>query len=540
MPAITKKEKRTKKQEGDGNAINISILKPRLEPKVFLLLSICGAILGLSAPGFEQWYIAWFGVVPLLLAACSSNGMWQALLRGFVFGTAYSLVYANWLLGLQPLEWLNFNSWQGWLLAGAAWIIISMHQGLIVALFALVVNKLPMTGSFLAKKVQKQWQLPALLTVPLVWMLVTNFLGNAHSALGVPWAMLEYSQYKQISFIQIASVIGGVGVGFLILMTNTAIAAFIATAWKKVSSKSLLAKSKGVAFYQLLAIACVLTSALGFGFYKSANTRQAPDLTVSILQGNINIEMERTKHRYSLSELLTHYMAMLAQCPKGLVVWTESALPTYLGDEPGTLASLAAFAKSHEVDMVVGSMDHDLKRTPYNSAYGITSGGLVLNEIYHKRYLVPFGEYTPQLFSVMPEWILRLTNTPAGGGFGSGKEAVALQLNCGSVAPLICFETLSPELCASSVRKGGQLLVNISDLAWFHQSMIGQQMIAFSVFRAVENGRYFVFGANTGPSAIIDSNGRVKDLSGQDRDRVLVGRVALSSEWTPFTHWFVF
>jgi apolipoprotein N-acyltransferase len=70
--------------------------------------------------------------------------------------------------------------------------------------------------------------------------------------------------------------------------------------------------------------------------------------------------------------------------------------------------------------------------------------------------------------------------------------------------------------------------------------MIGQQMIAFSVFRAVENGRYFVFAANTGPSAIIDSAGRIKELSGQEKDLVLVGKVSLSSELTPFTHWFVF
>jgi apolipoprotein N-acyltransferase len=148
-------------------------------------------------------------------AAPSRNlkGMWQALLRGFFFGTAYSLVYLNWFLNLQPLDWLNFNGWQGWLLAGAAWLVVSIQQGLIISLFALAINKLPLVASFLPTKSLKFWNLLALLTVPLVWLLITNFLGNAHSALGVPWTMLEYSQYKQISFIQIASIIGGIGVG---------------------------------------------------------------------------------------------------------------------------------------------------------------------------------------------------------------------------------------------------------------------------------------------------------------------------------------
>jgi apolipoprotein N-acyltransferase len=134
----------------------------------------------------------------------------------------------------------------------------------------------------------------------------------------------------------------------------------------------------------------------------------------------------------------------------------------------------------------------------------------------------------------------RLTNTPAGGGFDSGKAAVALPLTSGKVSPLICFETLSPELVASSVRQGGQLLVNVSDLAWFHESICGQQMIAFSVLRAIENGRYFVFAANTGPSAIIDTRGRVVSLSKQGQEQLLVGKVSLLSEMTPFTRWFVF
>ncbi|CAN5333523.1 apolipoprotein N-acyltransferase [soil metagenome] len=516
------------------------MIKPPFEPKIYLLLAVSGAGLGLSAPGFEQWYLAWFGLVPLLLAATSSKGMWQALLRGLTFGSGYSLVYLNWFLDLQPLDWLNFNGWQGWLLAGAAWAFVSGQQALIVSLFALAINKLPMVGAFFPANVQKSWKLPALITVPLAWLLVTNFLGNAHSALGVPWTMLEYSQYKQVSLIQIASIIGGVGVGYLIVLCNTAIASLIATRLKKWESKSLVAASERLAIYQMLAVAGILIGSLAFGFQRTSTPLPVPEQSVSVLQGNINIEMERSKHRYSLTELLVRYMKLLAQCPRGLIVWTENALPAYLIDEPGTTAELAAFAKRHESDMVVGSMYHDDEHTPFNSAYGITSGGELVSEVYSKRYLVPFGEYTPSAVRNMPEWLLRLTNTPAGGGFGSGKTAVALPLSCGQVSPLICFETLSPELCASSVRKGGQLLVNISDLAWFHRSMVGQQMIAFSVFRAVENGRYFVFAANTGPSAIIDTAGRIKELSGQEKDLVLIGKVALSSELTTFTHWFIF
>lgn len=533
-------EEQTKESDPGGRTHSLAIAKLRFEPKVFALLAASGALLGLSAPGFDQWYLAWFGLVPLLLAVTSGQGALQTLLRGFIFGTAYSYVYLNWYLDLQPLDWLGFQGWEGMALATAAWTVVTVAQGIIIAVFSLAISKIPLTGSFCLNISKSEFRLPALLVIPLTWELTVYFIGNAHYLLGVPWTMLEYSQYKQLPLIQIASIIGGVGVGYLIATSNTAIAIVCATKWKRLNCRPLECKTSLSAQIQLAVVGLLLSATLGYGFWKLNQPGPAETQVVSVLQGNINIEMERTRHRYGLEELMTRYLKLLMRCPQGLIVWTENALPTYLCNQESTIKTLSIFAKQHGSDMVVGSMYRDSKQTPFNSAYGITSSGMLISEVYSKRYLVPFGEYTPSVVQSFPEWILRLTNTPAGGGFGSGKTAVALPLNCGRVAPLICFETLSPELCASSARHGGQLLVNISDLAWFHQSMIGQQMIAFSVFRAVENGRYFVFGANTGPSAIIDKNGRVKDLSGLEKDLVLTGRVALSTELTPFTHWFNF
>jgi apolipoprotein N-acyltransferase len=211
-----------------------------------------------------------------------------------------------------------------------------------------------------------------------------------------------------------------------------------------------------------------------------------------------------------------------------------------LNRETATVREIASAAQSHKLDLVIGAMEKDASGRPYNSAYGITSTRKLLPVVYHKRYLVPFGEYTPNIVRNFPDWILRLTNTPAGDGFESGKEPAVLSLTCGEVAPLVCFETLSPELVSSSVRKGAQLLVNVSDLAWFHNSICGEQMAAFSVLRAVENGRYFVFAANTGPSVIIDPVGRITASSAIGRDCVLVGKAGFTTDATPFTKWFIF
>ncbi len=532
MPAATQRRRKKVKSAGKDASP---------ERSVFIDLAVSaasGAALGLSAPGFGQWFLAWVGLVPLLLLAVSSSGPAQSFLRGAVFGFAYNLVYLNWYLGLHPLNWLGFNDWQSAALAALAWLIVCLHQALITGGFAALARVIPLTGGFLVAKVEERWHLPTLIVLPLVWVLIHNKLGNAHDLLGVPWSMLEYSQYKQLPLIQIASVVGGIGLGFLLVLSNVAIAGLVATLSARLDWKPLAARSSGDSTRQLLVVALVVAVGLVSGGSTMGTDAKRQPLPVSVLQTNVNIDMQKTEHRYTLKELLARQSKMMDTVTPGLCLLTEGSVPAYLKQESAASAFLADLSRQYRVDLVVGSLDLDTKGHPYNTAFGITRTGKLLPDGYHKRYLVPFGEYTPLLVRYMPEWIQRLTNTPAGSGFAPGKKAVVLPLDCGDVAPLICFETISPELVSASVRKGGQIIVNLSDLAWFHDSMIGEQMIAFSVFRAVENKRYFVFAANSGPSAIIDPTGKIAASSKVDKQVVLTGTAATESEITPFTFWF--
>ncbi len=503
-----------------------------------LWLAGFGCLLGLSAPGINQWYLAWVGLAPLILAIAASKNVWQAACRGLVFGLFYNLAYLHWYLGLQPLDWLGFKAWQGWALAIAAWLFASTHQALIIAIFAFLAKLIPTTGSFVPQKIPGGWRLPCVIALPLLWVLIENKIGNAPSALGVPWSMLEYTQYKQLALIQVASVIGGIGIGFLIVMINTQLATLIATYSQKPLYKSIAASGRRVALGQLAAVLALIPIAMVIGHFQKGGLRR-PTTPAAVLQGNINIDMQKTKHRYTLQEILDRYFYRAIKLPPGgLLIWTESAVPTLLRDDIDTQAQLVRLSRDKHMDMVVGSIDVDKKGDPFNSAYGFTSEGSLLSSVYHKRYLVPFGEYAPPLVQNGPEWLKRITNTPAGKGLSSGTTAGVLSLSCGKVAPLICFECISPELAADSTRKGGELIVNISDLAWFHRSVIGEQMIAFSVFRAIENQRFFIFAANTGPTAIIDPEGKITLRSEIDDETVVSGKVGFSSRITPFTAWF--
>jgi apolipoprotein N-acyltransferase len=534
--ASNSSKKKTSASKGSSKASSPAI---KLSPRAVLLLSVAGgAILGLSAPGFDQFYLSWFALSPLFLLIESANGKWQACQRGFVFALAYNLIYLNWYLQLHPLSWLGFNDFESVLLAAAAWLVVSTHQALITAITVVVLKLIPTTGGFLPRVVEKKWKLPALIVIPLIWVAFNSKLLNAPDFLGVPWTMLEYSQYKQLPVLQITGIIGGIGLGALLVLFNAVIAEVVATTSGKSSLKPLASGSRQAAFTNALIVALIGISSLTWGFYQLAANKPTADVPLSVVQGNINIEMQKTKHAYTLSELTSHYRRLLAAAPAGLCIWTESALPAYLKNEPALKETLASFSRDGKRDMIIGSLDRDFDGHPFNSAFGIAADGSLSDVVYHKRYLVPFGEYLPAACKLLPESIQRLTNTPAGGGFSSGKFPVVLRLSGKGVAPLICFETLSPELVSSSVRNGGNLLVNLSDLAWFHESMIGDQMVAFSVLRAVETGRYFVFAANTGPSAIIAPSGQIVALSPRGKETVLTGKVALRKDLTPFTVWF--
>lgn len=537
MPSATKPVR--KRKRSSAAAKKSAATQPKMATQVSLLIAAAsGALLGLSAPGFDHWYIAWFGLVPLLLLTVSANGVKDAFLRGALFGMAYNLVYVSWYLNLHPLSWMGYNDVESGAISAAAWLVVSAHQALLVGIIAAIIRFLPLCGGFIPREVEGKWCLPALLAIPPIWVLLQNKIYNAHDWLGVPWPMLEYSQYKMLPIIQCASWIGGIGIGALIVLFNCSLAVLIASLSRRLTLKSLAAATPTNAITQFLTVALVVAGIVAWGYSRLTAPPAGQLQQISVLQGNINIEMEKRKHSYTLAQLLDHYQSLVDRAPAGLCVWTESALPTYLKEEQDILSALTRLSRDGKRDMIIGSMDKDFDGRPFNSAFGVASNGTLSNAVYHKRYLVPFGEYMPNWVRYMPEWMQRLTSTPAGTGFNSGKFPVVLELNNHGIAPLICFETLSPELCVSSVRNGGELLVNLSDLAWFHRSICGDQMIAFSVLRAAETGRYFVFAANTGPSAIIEPSGRIIARSQMDIETVLTSRVRFNSELTPFVQWF--
>src|SRR5207253_8680841 len=131
-----------------------------------------------------------------------------------------------------------------------------------------------------------------------------------------------------------------------------------------------------------------------------------------------------------------------------------------------------------------------------------------------KRRLVPFGEYLPVgiLESLLPEPVKRLLSGNSQ-GFVPARSLRVLSCVWGRIGSSICSEVMYPQLVADEVRHGASLLVNISNLAWFHNSSLNEQILSAAIMRAVENGRFMVLATNSGISAIIDPSGLVTSKS---------------------------
>lgn len=532
-----------------SDADNLRSLPPKFEPGIFLLAVLplpCGVLLGLSAPGFDQWYLAWVGMIPLMLFTFGCSSLKRVFFCGLFFGLGYELVYLNWVLGLHPLTWLGFNHWQSRLLAAAALAAWALHQALLIGIFACLCRLIPLSGQLIPAKSGGRWTFPAIFVVPILWVLWMTKIGNAHALCGVPWGLLQYTQYKQFFVLQSASLFGGVGIEFLIALANMSFACLIATVWGSNRLRSIACGSKRHAVVQTVLVFLSISLLFISCCFPCRAEKYSAAQSVSILQGNMNYNIYMSRHE-SLYPHQFPFLRLLSKCPPGLCLGTENAIPKHTYTVPAIRNFITAKSKERSLDVVLSCLSpvedtacgavKSGRKQHSNSAFAVSSPGSECGEVYRKRYLVPITEYTPLFY----EFCKSLVNVPSQWkqqSLVSGKSAVVFKLSCGAVAPLICVECLSPELAAESVSKGGELLVTLGDPSFLHDAMVGQQMIAINILRAVENRRFVVFACNTGPSAIIDPYGRVVLQSGHGKEEVVNGRVGFNSELTPFTRWF--
>ena len=459
------------------------------------LLALCFPMAGRQSPA-GLWPLAWVALVPWLIALRLSTG-WGAALGSWAGGFAFygMLLYWLWLFG-----------WTVWAMACVALSLTLVLWGV----FVRWTDRLSPGSRVLGA---------AVLWCGVEW---ARGLGQ----FGFTWGWLGYSQSPALPVLSVARVAGTLGLSFLIVVVNAALAEAVL---------GVMQEERALKYLGRTVVALGLVAAAMFGareWTQRQGKLRGPSVRVAIVQGsthgpllarNVNVPMTREEHERT-SQRYVSLTAEAARERPSLVVWPESALPGAPEEEPSVAESVAQGARVSHAWLLAGGPYQDGGRQ-YNSAYLYApSGNLVAR--YDKVQLVPFGEYVParEHLPFLAHYHVRDYDFSAG--------AVHHVLRAGTVAvgPMICFESIFPQISWQLVRRGAQVLVIITNDAWFGHTAAAAQHRQIAVLRAVETNRWVVRAASSGISCFISPDGRVVSEAGLFESKVLTQEITLAPE----------
>jgi len=223
-------------------------------------------------------------------------------------------------------------------------------------------------------------------------------------------------------------------------------------------------------------------------------------VSVALLQGNVGQEMKFRPEHYART--LATYARLAEETTARLVVLPETALPQFLDRiDPAYLARLEAAARRNNGDLLVGVPYRSAENNYYNSVINL---GASPRQIYHKTHLVPFGEFVPPLFGWVMNWLKIYL-----GDFGRGAADQPPIAAAGQqVAVNVCYEDAFGDDIGRRAAPA-TLLANMSNVAWFGDSLAPSQHLQIARLRAIETGRVHLAATNTGVTAAIDRDGAV-------------------------------
>ena len=346
---------------------------------------------------------------------------------------------------------------------------------------------------------RRETKLPLALLLPVVWV-ASEVVLNYMSDLAFPWLPLGLALSRTPLLAQAADLSGVRGLSFCIAAVN----GLMADAWLLRGQRAAIAKR--------LAGAVLIVAALAaYGAWRMRTTELLPLAPVAIVQPNIPQEEKWQADNQSRIEGILDEITRkrLAAHDAKLVLWPEASLPGFIEEHPEWSSDLRAMARTSRTPILFGTLDLEWHGPGdydyYNAAMLVDSMGVLNSQPpYRKSYLVPIVERVP---FVNPRWFKSLKYF---GGYGRGKNTKPFTVSFGKVGVLICYESIFPQRSREFRREGANLIVNITNDAWFGKSLAPYQHEAHMALRAIENRVGIVRAANTGISAYIDPLGRIE------------------------------
>jgi apolipoprotein N-acyltransferase len=459
-----------------------------MSPPVRVLLGLgaavsTGCLLFLACADFDIWPLAWIGFLPALLAVVRTTPR-RAFFVGWLAGIVANAGGFYWItLLLQRFGHMNLP------LALFLFLLLVAYQGLHWGVFGLLVRAV--RGRFPS--------LPMTLLAPVAMTsleLVTPFV--------FPW-YIAITQAWVIPVIQVADLTGPLGVTFLLMIANGLLFDVVTSRLEK----------HPLPLRSAVAAAAVLLAALGYGQLRiheiDARRAAARKVKIGLVQANIGI-VEKGRRRFAKKHHELHLRETLALEREGaeLVVWPESSYP-YAFDRHRT----DDYPEGHPFRVMQGQRRPLLFGTltysdedpfPYNSAYMMEPSGQITGR-FDKNYLLVFGEYIP-FYEQFPSF---RTYFPEASNFSRGTTVTTFPFEGFRIGPLICYEDIIPAFGRrlAALDPKPNLLVNITNDAWFGRTSEPWEHLALAVYRAVESRLDLVRSVNTGVSAFVDACGRL-------------------------------
>ena len=462
----------------------------------FFLSVLTSLLLWLSFPGEgEIWPVLFVALIPLLFALRGVT-VREAVLCGLSCGMVHFTVLLYWIVIV-----LGKYGGLAWFISLQALLLLALYMSLYFALFALLARYVLLV----CPAAVSLWLLPAL-WVGLDWLRCVLFTG-------FPWMDLGYGLYKVPQFVQVADLAGHYGVTFLVVLVNTCLMLLCRMIFARKTIKNSVVE-------YLLVLVPALCLIAGAGVYstnrfaevqQTISSADAPRMTVGIVQGNVDqsVKWSPLQQQETVDNYLSQTRSLFVSGRPSLVVWPETALPFYPPSN-GHMQPLQELVAANSFALLTGAPWYEIidpearKVNFFNSALLLEPNGLFGGK-YYKSHLVPFGEYIP-LKKFLP-FLAPLVE--AVGDFSFGRIEQPLVWQEARVGVLICFESVFPELSRKWVLAGANMLVNLTNDAWYGKSSAPHHSLAMSVLRAVETRRSLVRSANTGISAFITPVGTI-------------------------------
>jgi apolipoprotein N-acyltransferase len=481
----------------------------RVRPRVaYALAVLTGVLYFLAFPGIDIWPLSFVALAPLMVALRNQPARRAAGL-GWAAGFTMTMTGFYWLLDMLKL----FSGFPTIVCVGFM-AILCAYQGGRIALMGWLYGRASVRG----------WPAGpvfclAFITSELVYPLL------------FPW-YFGATVHQVPALTQVAELGNPIVVGLVLIAANLAVTEVVAARLE----------ARPVRVRTVIALALVPVASALYGGVRisqvDAKVAAAPKAQVGVVQANMSLVAKRSDRSEGLRRHLALTQELTSQGPLDLVAWSETSVVDAAPEEMTAEVYPRRFTRQLGVPTVFGAVLYrdvpdERRYVLFNSALITDREGQIRGR-YDKTYLLAFGEFLPfgDTFPVLYDW------SPNSGKFSRGTSLEALPLAGHKVNVHICYEDVIPSFVNKMMRADpAELLVNMTNDAWFGDSTEPWIHLALSKFRAIEQRRYLARSTNSGVSAIIDPVGRVIGHTETFKQQAIRREVAWLTGSTPYNLW---